>query len=300
MITVAGRPYDLSSASGRPGADRAILTALSDAGASFAIADDLDFETRFRGATVDAARALDHSGMGFSIFRRSRCNRRYWDRRGDGGFELASGANPSAAIEDIFRNGEAYATECATAIVIVYYKAALDTLGTSVFDRVFQNMVLMDWQHINPELKEIGIMQDVGSFVPGDRLYFNNPDVNPDTPEWQGENVILLGPDSYYGHGLGIRSAASMINALNHNRVEGARRTAYLMQEASRPDYRRLASLAGMRPVSAHISGTYAATGMAALTHIPGVTFSGTASGPVSPGHASPASAGGFEDISFV
>ena len=81
------------------------------------------------------------------------------------------------------------------------------------------------------------------SYLLGDRGYFRNPDVNPKTPEWQGENVIVLPDSLYYGHGIGIADADDMIKALNSNRIAGAERSAYLLDMAGRPDYRQLASL---------------------------------------------------------
>ncbi len=56
--------------------------------------------------------------------------------------------------------------------------------------------------------------------------------------------MIELGGGLFYGHGIGIRDAGSIIRSLNRNRVDGATRSAYLMDAAGRPDYRRLAALA--------------------------------------------------------
>lgn len=250
MIRIAGRQVDAQAAfEGAPqsGVERSILNDMLSSGDSYDYDDlsELRFELSMRGATVNAAQALDRSEMDFSIFRKSRCNPVYWNRTGDGGFQLKRDAQPSAAIRDIFENGQAYATECATAIVIVYYKAALDTLSAQTFDRLFPHIVLMNWHHVDPLLRGIGLMRRAERFLPGDRMYFANPDVNPVRPEWQGENVILLGEDLYYGHGIGIENGASIIRALNENRVEDAQESAYLIKRAGWPDYRELMDAAG-------------------------------------------------------
>ena len=57
-------------------------------------------------------------------------------------------------------------------------------------------------------------------YLPGDCRYFNNPDVDPLTPEWQGENAIDLSGGMYYGHGIGIKTADKIIEILNHNRIQ--------------------------------------------------------------------------------
>jgi protein-glutamine gamma-glutamyltransferase len=202
--------------------------------------DQFEFEVKMRAATVNAARRLNRSGMDFAIFRKSKCNPDYWNRTDEGGFELKKGANPSDAIRDIFKNGPEYATECATAIVIVFYKAALDVFPEGLFDKVFSEIYLMNWRHIDPILKNIGLMKQVKDYLPGDRMYFANPDVNPVTPEWQGENVILLDTDSYYGHGIGIHDGKFIVDELNRNRVKNAEESAYRLKTAGQPDYRKL------------------------------------------------------------
>ena len=80
-------------------------------------------------------------------------------------------------------------------------------------------------------------------YLPGDRRYFANPDVNPETPEWQGENVIDLGDGLYFGHGIGTHKAETFIRDLNDNRKGDATREAYLVKKAGRPDFKRLYNL---------------------------------------------------------
>jgi len=202
--------------------------------------EELLFELNLRDQTVNAAKNLHRSGMDFAIFRKSRCNPAFWNRTAEGGFRLKSGVSPSEAIRDIFENGRKYGTECATAMVIVYYGALLAVLGKEKFDRTFPKIELMNWHHIDRLLREIGLIRKYPFYLPGDRRYFANPDVDPLTPEWQGENVIDLNGKLYYGHGVGILDAETIINALNENRIEDADDSAYLMDSAGRPNYKNL------------------------------------------------------------
>lgn len=82
---------------------------------------------------------------------------------------------------------------------------------------MFPSIYLFDWQYLNRNL-HVESYGGVTEFFPGDCQYFKNPDVNPATPEWQGENVINLGNGTYYGHGIGITSANGIIRELNRNR----------------------------------------------------------------------------------
>jgi protein-glutamine gamma-glutamyltransferase len=205
--------------------------------------DELMFELNLRDQTVNAAEELNRSGMNFAIFRKSRCNPAFWNRTAEGGFRLKSGVSPSKAIRDIFENGHRYGTECATAMVIVYYGALLAVLGHEKFDRMFPKIELMNWHHLDRRLREIGLIRKYPFYLPGDRRYFANPDVDPLTPEWQGENVIDLNGKLYYGHGIGIQDAETIIRALNENRIEDADDSAYLMDSAGRPNYKHLSRI---------------------------------------------------------
>lgn len=244
MIVVAGNQVQPESVSGvRPGStEQAILGILASGPEKneFESPAELLFELHLRTATVSAARELDRSGMDFATFRKSRCNTDFWDRTPEGGFRLKTGAKPDGAIADIFQNGRKYATECATAMVIVYYRALLAVYGAVRFNRLFPKIELMNWHHLDPLLLGIGLLKKYPDYLPGDRRYFANPDVDPLTPEWQGENVIDLDGKTYYGHGIGIHDAESITRALNKNRIDGADESAYLMDSAGRPDFRKL------------------------------------------------------------
>ena len=248
MIFIGNQQIDVSTiSSGYPAGsvEREILTKMN-AGSErceYSTVAQLQFELKLRREIINAANELYRSRMAFKVFRDSICNPRYWNRMNDGGFSLKEGVRPSEAIQDIFINSSLYGTECATAMVIVYYKALLNVFPANQFDRMFPKIYLMNWHQIDPLLREIGLMRSVSDFLPGDRLYFMNPDVDPTTPEWQGENVIDMGNGLYYGHGIGKYNAAVIIDALNQNRKEDADESAYLMDSAGRPNFKKFADL---------------------------------------------------------
>ncbi len=202
--------------------------------------DELKFELSMRANTVNSARSLNSSGMDFSTFKDSRCNSDFWERKENGGFLLLNGVSPASAIRDIFQNGRKYATECATAMVIVFLGALVRSYGDALFNSTFPKIYLMNWVRLDPLLKGIGVPRKTPKLLLGDRGYFNNPEYNPETPEWQGENVIVLPNDMYYGHGIGITTADNIIKSLNGNRKEGATQSAYQTDTAARPDYGEL------------------------------------------------------------
>ncbi|WMJ23864.1 protein-glutamine gamma-glutamyltransferase [Paludicola sp. MB14-C6] len=222
-----------------------ILTALGDSSSSFRYQsiDQLKFELALRRAIVQAAVDLNNSDFSFAVFRKSKGNPTYWERVSNGGLRLKQGAKPSDAIKDIYVNGKLYASECATAMIIVYLKALLSVYPEPLFNEAFSDITLMNWHHIPRLLSDVGQMQPATVYLPGDRRYFANPDVDPVTPEWQGENTIDLSKDFYYGHGVGIYNAEEIISELNKNRKRDSNKEAYLMDSAGRPDFKKLANI---------------------------------------------------------
>jgi protein-glutamine gamma-glutamyltransferase len=203
--------------------------------------EELRFELTLRAKIVEAARSLLASKVGFTTFIKSRCNWKYWIRTEQGGFQQRPNVLPSAAIRDIYVSGGLYAFECGTAMVIVLYKAMLDTIGETHFNALFENILLYDWNY-DKDLHLITIDRSDESFS-GDILYFKNPDFSLDTPEWQGENVVKLANNLYYGHGVGIKSEHQMISALNGHRRPNAKQSAFLTDQATYPDFKFLARL---------------------------------------------------------
>ncbi|MEX2460702.1 MAG: protein-glutamine gamma-glutamyltransferase [Paenibacillaceae bacterium] len=201
--------------------------------------EELQFEFVLRAKIIGAARALLASKADFASFKRSRCNWKYWIRTVQGGFQMRPNVVPAAAIRDIYVSGGLYAFECATAMLIVLYKAMLDTIGEAQFNSLFDNLLLWDW-NFDSDLHLITIDKRDEAF-PGDILYFKNPDVSPDTPEWQGENVVKLANNLYYGHGIGNKTEQQMIVELNGHRKPNSRLSAYLKDQATYPDFKFLA-----------------------------------------------------------
>lgn len=200
--------------------------------------EQLKFEMNMRVNIIKASRELLKSRMAFRVFRQTMCNENYWNRTNDGGFELKEGIKPSEAIKDIFNNGTRYGTECATAIVIIYYKALVNIYPEELFNQMFSKIILMNW-HYDRDLG-VDYYKDPKDYLPGDCRYFKNPQVDPRTPQWQGENAIDLGDGNYYGHGIGIKNAEGIINHLNGKRKEGATEEAVLLESATRPDFKYL------------------------------------------------------------
>lgn len=248
MIIISGsvvQPEDVNANYAQGSVERVIIDALASSRErySYDSLDQLNFELRLRKEIITASHELYQSGMGFEIFRETRCNPMYWDRTSEGGFRLKNGVKPSDAIRDIFEHGSQYGTECATAMMIVYYKALLNIYPENLFNKTFPKIELMNWHRIDRLLQDVGFMRKRKDYLPADRRYFANPDVSPLTPEWQGENEIDIGGELYYGHGLGIYNAETIIQALNKHRSEDADETAHLLDSAGRPDFKSLADI---------------------------------------------------------
>ena len=204
--------------------------------------EELLFVLETRKNIVKASKMLFRSRMRFRTFKESECNEYFWKRTEEGGFLIKDSVTPSQAINNIYTHGRIYGTECATAIVIVYYKAVLDTFDDKLFNRLFSDIYLMDWQNLNGNLT-VNTYRKPPDFFAGDCRYFKNPDVDPLTPEWQGENAIDLGNNYYYGHGLGISSSDDIIHALNKHRKEDSDVSAYLLDSCTVLDFESLFKL---------------------------------------------------------
>jgi protein-glutamine gamma-glutamyltransferase len=200
---------------------------------------ELSFDLTLRTLILKASKELLASRMQFRVFRRAYCNPMFWIRTPQGGFRLRPGVRPSAGIYDIFRNGQFYATECATAIVIVFYKALMDLYGFEIFDQIFNRGIYLYTWNYDPKLAIRTAEIDRPS--PGDVVYVKNPQVDPITPEWQGENTVYMGSNFYYGHGIGIRTLQEIIFHLNMHRYPFAMISAYLTNLNTRIDANEMA-----------------------------------------------------------
>ncbi|WP_100373852.1 protein-glutamine gamma-glutamyltransferase [Bacillus sp. FJAT-45037] len=246
MIQISGVPFQSSSAWPKESTERMIIDGMMTSPTSFSFRsmNELAFEMELRRNIIRSSRLLNQSNAAFEIFERSRSNPMYWYTTPFGGFQLRPGVRPSIAIEDIYRNGHLYGFECATAMVIVYYHAVLRVLGPATFDQLFQGLYLYSW-NFDPDL---GLSTGyTRQFIPGDVVYFNNPQFNPQSPEWRGVNAVLLDDGTYYGHGMGIVRAYEMIDSLNGVRVPWATQPAYLSNLVTRPAFTYLANISTQR-----------------------------------------------------
>ncbi|UKK96770.1 protein-glutamine gamma-glutamyltransferase [Brevibacillus brevis] len=239
MIVIAGRPANPASLAAEWGLnpvqrETVAIMARSDETFEYPTPELLQFELNMRDHLVRSALALHESGLAFSTFEESRANPAYWIRTDQGGFRLRPGVLPSNGIINIFLEGQKYATECATAMVIIIYHAVLQSIRLPDFERMFSDILLYDWRYDQDlDLQTIR----TNTFLPGDVIYFANPDYDRATPQWQGENAVVLGNGLYYGHGAGIKRANEMVAFLNEQRREGAMRSAYLVNQATRPGF---------------------------------------------------------------
>jgi protein-glutamine gamma-glutamyltransferase len=204
--------------------------------------NQLKFELNMRKNIISSAIELNGSGIKFKVFKKSFCNPDFWHRTEDGGFKQEKDVTSSQAINDILKNGSKYGTECSTAIVILYYKAILNIYPEELFDRMFENLMLLNWHNFDDDLS-IYSHEIEGDYLPGDCLYFENPDYNPEKQEWQGENVIDLGNNEYYGHGIGVSDSEHIIKSLNKHRKSDAKKSAYLTKYVARPNFMHLADI---------------------------------------------------------
>jgi len=251
MIRISGMDIGSFNQSALTELEREIIRAKQQSPVvySYDSPEALLFELHMRSRIVDAARSMNASGVSFATFDTDRANEQYWSRTPNGGFRQNPGVLASDAINDIFANGRLYSFECATAMVIILYKATMESIGYDTFNAHFRNLLLYDWQY-DDNLRLITV-NGKNEAYPGDVLYFRNPDHDPDRPEWQGENAIMLAPDQFFGHGVGIRTHDGMIAALNKIRRPGSTTSAYLTDEVDHPDFEHLRRLE--RPIAARI-----------------------------------------------
>ncbi|SEQ72307.1 protein-glutamine gamma-glutamyltransferase [Piscibacillus halophilus] len=231
--------------------ERIILKSLMDDPLiySYQSVGELEFEITLRKNIIESSKAMDQGQAEFEVFAHSRCNPKYWNRTITGGFSLRGDVLPSEAIQDIYLNSSLYGFECATAMLIVYYHAVLNTIGDQHFNRLFRGLYLYSW-HSDSDLRLQTV--DTDHLIPGDVVYFRNPDVSPETRWWQGENAVVLEDGRFFGHGIGITSAEQIIESLNRHRRPGSRRSAFMIRTITRPHFKYLARVTSMREDNVH------------------------------------------------
>ncbi|KAA9028554.1 protein-glutamine gamma-glutamyltransferase [Niallia endozanthoxylica] len=205
------------------------------------------FEIKVRKNIIKSAMEMNQGQAEFTIFEYARCNPNYWQLTRTGGFLLRPGVRPAEAILDIYRNSSQYAFECATAIPIIYYHAILNSIGSSLFNRLFQNLYLYSW-HTDTDLGIVTFYSN--HFVPGDVVYLNNPDYHRTMPHFKGVNAVVLSDGKFFGHGFNIRTAEEMIQILNEKRKPNSQQSAYLTRLVTRPSFSYLARVTGWQSSS--------------------------------------------------
>ncbi|MCP3026411.1 protein-glutamine gamma-glutamyltransferase [Halobacillus sp. A5] len=243
MIQVAGRPYGIDDAESPDRLERIIIELMSRASAvySFPTEQGLQFEINLRKNIVQSAESMSKSDVSFATFETTRSNPQYWVLTNYGALHLRPGVQPADAVEDIYVNSGQYAFECAGAMLIIYYHAVLQVLGARTFNFLFPDLYIYSW-HADSDLGLYPL--NTRNYLPGDVVYFDNPDFDPSAPQWRGENAVAMGEYLYFGHGLGVLSEKQMVETLNELRRPGAYTSSYLTNLVVRPTFSHLQQFA--------------------------------------------------------
>jgi protein-glutamine gamma-glutamyltransferase len=244
MIQISGVPLQQNQNWQLGGIENTIIQQMQNAPVfySYNSGHELLFELKVRKNIIQSAKEMNNSQAVFTTFEYARCNPRYWQLTKAGGFLLRPDVRPADAIMDIYRNSSLYAFECATAIPIIYYHAILNSIGSYLFNLLFQNLYLYSW-HTDTDLGIVTFYSN--HFLPGDVLYVNNPDFDRRTPHFRGVNAVVLNDGRLFGHGFNIRTSEEMIRILNEKRAPGSLRSAYITKLVTRPSFKYLFRLAG-------------------------------------------------------
>lgn len=205
--------------------------------------------TRFEQAkmqlcVVNAAKQFAAAGVNFSgRSADDACNKKFWWMGFGGRLGVRADVKPSDAINDVFKNGSMYGMECATATMIILYKAILDRVGPEDFDRSFAKLKIFRWQEEDADFTAAKQVGKLPGFLPGDHTYFKNPDASAENSSWGGENVIYLGDGMYFGHGVGLATKDEVLDCLNSLRRENATRKAFRDNFELRLDPKKIAKL---------------------------------------------------------
>ena len=174
-------------------------------------------EVTLRVNIAQAARDLAASGANFSATASSDAvNPLLWTLGYGGRMQvrkfLADGTigSPAKAIRDIFSHGEHYGFECATAMMVIFHKAILETVGDAAFDAMFahpRNLTFFRWEVKDDDYLALEKIDKNGDqLTVGSHYYYKNPDASEENSAFAGENVIYLGVENgrrmFYGHGI--------------------------------------------------------------------------------------------------
>lgn len=171
----------------------------------------------FRERVVKAAHALAAGGAQFSASHDAdKVNSALWTMGYGGKIQVRKFlpndqiGKPSVALRDIFENGKAYGFECATAMMVIYYKAILDHIGDEKFDELFSKPRMLSffrWSIEDDDYTKVKNLVEDDKIIkqapkPGAHYYFVNPDASEANSAFGGENVLYLGDGLYYAHGI--------------------------------------------------------------------------------------------------
>ncbi|WP_071394173.1 protein-glutamine gamma-glutamyltransferase [Bacillus tuaregi] len=239
MIQISGVPFQLPGAWQLGTVEKTIIQQMQNAPVhySYYSVNEFLFELKVRKNIIKSAKEMNQGKAVFTTFETAKCNPKYWQLTPAGGFLIRPHVRPASAILDIYRNSELYAFECATAIPIIYYHAILNSIGSQLFNALFQHLYLYSW-HTDSDLGIVTFHTDY--VIPGDVVYFNNPDYDRSTPQFRGVNAVVLDDGTYFGHGFNIRPAKEIIEILNEMRKPGSQRPAYLTKLVTRPSFKYL------------------------------------------------------------
>jgi len=216
--------------------------------------DSLDFELKVRTNFVRAANELSESQLAFPSHADEGplikgLKLKHWETKGTG-ISLKKGSRPSQGIREIFEAArtEGVEAECNTALHLVWYKGILDSaVSEDQFDRLFdyRGTGQYEFDISGYDSSSPGALlprMPAADYLPGDYRFFENPQFNPKTPAWRGENVIQM-PRGFYGHPGGTKSKEEWISFLNKHRGEDAKLKAFLSDDAQRFDWDMLKRL---------------------------------------------------------
>ena len=170
-------------------------------------------EIAFRAHVVTAAKGLASSGASFAgSAAGDRVNKELWTMGFGGRMQVrkfmpdGTIGKPSEALRDIFSNGRAYGFECATAMMVIYHKAILDHVGDDAFNAMFtepKHLAFFRWSIEDDDFLDVKkLVHKPTPLLPGSHYYYTNPDASPENSAFGGENVLYLGNDEFYAHGI--------------------------------------------------------------------------------------------------
>ncbi|MBK6689695.1 MAG: hypothetical protein IPG45_34840 [Deltaproteobacteria bacterium] len=204
---------------------------------------------RVGAAVVSACLEMHQAQHEFAIAPRQKFSSEFWRRDGQlsryATFHLKPGAKASSAMNDVFVNPDAYRFECATALVLVYYRAIQKLIGDSDFDRLMGDLKIGPWEYeadLQRFLMASGRGDQPATEARAQELKFGEYTY---TKNWavswwgwakgcQGQNQIRLDEDLYYAHSYALVGQGDIVARENGARVLGAKTSASMTDRQQR------------------------------------------------------------------